>query len=166
MKYILTPALIAFFIFSTQLTAKEKVAAADIYSQLKSLVGVWVKEGATQSKFKISFELTANETVLVETWMFEGKKRSLTLYHLDGMDLLATHYCPQGNQTRLQVSNDSTLSQISFKFKDATNLASLDYSHQHSLGFVFDEDLNRIRRNESYLSKSGEEPSELILIRQ
>lgn len=146
--------------------AEEQVAAADIFEEMKRLEGVWEKEGATNSKFTVSFELTANDTVLVETWNYEGKKHSLTVYHPDGSDVIATHYCPQGNQPRLRLKGESTKSHILFEYFDATNLDSIENSHQHSLSLILSEPLNRIQRKETYVSKAGEKPSELILIRQ
>ena len=51
----------------------------DPTNQMKLLEGVWEKEGASDSKLAISFELTAKDSVLVETWIYEGKKHSLTI---------------------------------------------------------------------------------------
>ena len=160
--------LLSIFILSISVAARanDKVNAPEIFSQMKTLVGVWEKQGATNSKFYISFELTANDTTLIETWNYKGKKHSLTLYHLNGKDLMATHYCPQGNQPRLHLSNDATLNNIRFNYFDATNLKSLEDSHQHSLGFEIYESSDRILRKETYLSMSGEEASELTLVRK
>ena len=160
--------LLSIFILSISVAARanDKVNAPEIFSQMKTLVGVWEKQGATNSKFNISFELTANDTTLIETWNYKGKKHSLTLYHLNGKDLMATHYCPQGNQPRLHLSNDATLNNIRFNYFDATNLKSLEDSHQHSLGFEIYESSDRILRKETYLSMSGEEASELTLVRK
>ena len=72
--------------------------------------------------------------MLVETWLRNDKKHSFTLYHLGNENLMATHYCPQGNQPRLKLTNNSTTSDLRFSFFDATNLANLASSHQHSLG--------------------------------
>ncbi|MCW8878579.1 MAG: hypothetical protein OQJ89_05750 [Kangiellaceae bacterium] len=138
----------------------------EFFNKMKSLVGVWVKEGDKDSKLNISFELTANNSTLVETWLYQGKKHSLTIYHQDGSDLIATHYCPQGNQPRLKLIGSKDLNRISFKFLDATNLASLEDSHQHSLGFELDNSSMKIKRKESYLSNAGEEFSELNLVRK
>lgn len=168
MRSLMNLLLIPIFILSISISARanDKIDAPEIFSQMKSLVGVWEKEGATDSKFNISFELTANDTTLIETWNYKGKKHSLTLYHLNGNNLMATHYCPQGNQPRLHLSNDATLNNISFNYFDATNLESLEDSHQHSLGFEIYESSDKIHRKETYLNKSGEEASELILVRK
>jgi len=168
MRSLISLLLIPIFILSTSISASEndKIDAAEIFSQLKSLVGVWEKEGATDANFTISFELTANDTTLIETWNYKGRKHSLTLYHLNGESLMATHYCPQGNQPRLNLSNEATLNNISFNYFDATNLESLEDSHQHTLGFELSESADKILRKETYLSKSGEKGSELLLERK
>lgn len=151
---------------SPTIRAADEVGAAQVYERMTSLVGVWEKEGSTNSDFNITFELTANDATLMEIWNYKGKKHSLTLYHLNGPDLMATHYCPQGNQPRLHLSDDATLNSFSFAYLDATNLESLDDSHQHSLGFDIGDDTSRLHRRESYLSEAGEESSEMILVRK
>ncbi len=145
--------------------ANDKVSGRKVFEKLKTLVGTWQKEGAENLDFNITFEQTANKTVLIETWNRKGKKHSLTLYHLNGDALIATHYCPQGNQPRLQLSKESKLNDFTFDFWDATNLKNLNDSHQHFLNFELSGLPNRILRKESYLSGSGESPSELELVR-
>ena len=149
----------------SEVKASTPLNATDAFDKMKSLVGVWQKEGIEKPNLIVSFELIANSSVLVETWLHKGKKHSLTIYHLNKESLMATHYCPQGNQPRLKLSERSTLSNLNFNFLDITNLVDLADSHQHSLAFEFLTNKNKIRRKESYLSKSGEELSELILVR-
>ncbi len=48
---------------------------------------------------------------------------------------------------------------------DATNLLSLEDSHQHSLGFDLSDIPRKVHRKEMYMSRSGEELSELVLVR-
>jgi len=150
---------------SLEVHANTRLNAVDAFDEMKSLVGVWQKEGVEKPKLLVSFELTANSSVLVETWLHKGKKHSFTMYHLDNENLMATHYCPQGNQPRLKLTNNSTINNLSFNFLDATNLVDLGDSHQHSLGFEFSKDLNKILRKESYLSRAGEDTSKLHLVR-
>ncbi|MEX2964671.1 hypothetical protein [Microbulbifer sp. TYP-18] len=135
------------------------------FEKLKSLVGEWKKEGSDGKNFYISFESSANDSVLIENWIYKGASHSLTVYHPDGDSLIATHYCPQGNQPRLRLEKPSNENSVSFAFQDATNLASLQVSHQHSLSFEF-LDENTILRKESY-SKAGKlTPTTLRLVRQ
>ncbi|MBT1063029.1 hypothetical protein KJY73_05545 [Bowmanella sp. Y26] len=135
------------------------------FEKLKSLVGEWKRAESDNSDFYISYQTTAKGSVLIENWIYKGASHSLTLYHLDGENLLATHYCPQGNQPRLKLDKSASQNSISFVFQDATNLKSLADSHQHSLSFEF-VDKDRILRNESY-SKDGQlTPTTMNLVRQ
>lgn len=150
--------------FCTTAFSAEKTNT-ELFTQMKSLVGTWVKADAPDSNFSVVFELTARESVLVETWLRGAQNHSLTLYHLNGTELMATHYCPQGNQPRLQLAKDSKPNHLEFTYLDATNLTSLDDSHQHTLGFDLSDSANKILRKESYLNKAGEEFSEIVLVR-
>ncbi len=158
--------IILTLIMSFEVNAKTQFNVNDAFEGMKSLVGVWQKEGTEEPNLTVSFELIANRSVLVETWLYKGKKHSFTMYHLDNESLLATHYCPQGNQPRLKLAKNSTANNLSFDFLDVTNLIDLADSHQHSLGFEFSKDLNKILRKESYLSDKGTDDSELILVRR
>ena len=101
----------------------------------------------------------------MERWMYGEKNHSLTVYHRDGADLLATHYCPKGNQPRLKLKAGSRPHEIEFKYMDATNLESREQSHQHSLDFKISDTGMSMVRGETYLSKAGLDASELILTR-
>jgi len=149
-----------------ELASNEALSATGAFTKMKSLVGTWVREGDTNSTFNITFELTAKGSTLMETWNSKGKKHSLTVYHLNGENLMATHYCPQGNQPRLHLSKDATLDKLSFNYLDATNLKSIDHSHQHSLGFEVGAAGQKVLRSESYLKKGDEEVSSMKLVRK
>lgn len=157
--------LILLLLMQTKVIANTGLNVNEAFDEMKSLVGIWKKEGGKSPNFSISFELTANSSVLVETWLRNGKKHSLTLYHLDNQNLMATHYCPQGNQPRLLLEGSSTLNDLRFNFYDSTNLVDIAHSHQHSLGFEFSENVNLILRKESYLNAGKEEFSTLRLER-
>ncbi|WP_299011151.1 hypothetical protein [uncultured Shewanella sp.] len=156
---------ILILLMSSAVNANTQLDASEAFDEMKSLVGVWKKEGKKSPNFSVIFELTANNSVLVEAWLFNDKKHSFTMYHLDNEKLIATHYCPQGNQPRLALSANSTINRLRFEFFDATNLANLSHSHQHSLGFEFSHDNNKMLRKESYLNGVKEDFSELQLVR-
>lgn len=139
-------------------------SAQDSFNIIKKLVGTW-KVKDSESDFRINFELTANNTVLMETWLFQGNKHSLTVYHLDGKRLIATHYCPQGNQPRLEMTGSSKEGKIEFKFFDATNLSNSEASHQHYLAFVIANESKYIERIETYLKSNEKNTDKLLLER-
>lgn len=162
---VITVLMSSLLLLTFMSSASDKLTSLQAFEQLKSLKGTWQKQDSANSTFAISFELIANDSVLVETWLRKGKPHSLTLYHLDKTKVMATHYCPQGNQPRLVLTADSTITDLSFRYLDATNLESIENSHQHSLGFQFLGDA-KVLRKESYLSNKGENADEMVLIRR
>lgn len=129
-------------------------SAHTAFEQLTSLVGSW--EGAFQDgrKHTVSYRLTAAGSVLVETWTLGPNRESMTLYSTDGSNLIATHYCPQGNQPRLRLvqGNDST--KLSFELLDGTNLQVQGKAHQHAFWLRIDGP-NSFTRSETYVENGS-----------
>jgi hypothetical protein len=134
------------------------------FARLSSMVGTWRPADAPDSTLRIHFSLTAGGTVLMESWERAGKPHSLTLYHADGIRLLATHYCPQGNQPRLALASGYSGGPLHFAFRDATDLDPAE-SHQHDLWFDFSDPKHPVR-GEVYRAAGGLQPREnLRLVR-
>ena len=136
--------------------------AATAFVQLKSLTGTWRNADNPASPLRIHFYLTAGGTVLVEDWRRGPDPHSLTLYHRDGKALIATHYCPQGNQPRLALTHSGKA--LSFTFRNATDLDRRTESYQHALAFDLTNPARPVR-GDVYRSKSGAETSSLSLTR-
>ena len=64
----------------------------------------------------------------------------ITMYHLDGEDLILTHYCALRNQPRMKAKPSSSTTTIIFNYVDGTNMASKDAPHMHSVSFEFAND--------------------------
>lgn len=131
------------------------------FQLLKSLVGEW--QGRTEGgrAVLVTYRLTANDTALVETWTMSPTRQSMTVYHMDGDALIATHYCPIGNQPRLEYRVDSSNERLHFTFRDATNLPDPNAAHQHQFWIRFHAD-GSFERNETYL-ENGEAASETLV---
>ena len=86
----------------------------------------------------------------------------MTLYHLDDSVLIATHYCPQGNQPRLQFVKGDEPNKVSFKFRDGTNLQARNKSHQYAFWIRFLGNKS-FERSETYI-ENGSTPSETTAI--
>ena len=116
------------------------------FEAMKDWVGTWQPADKPDSAMRITFELTAGDTVLTETWR-SPTHRSMTVYHLDGDTLLATHYCPQGNQPRLArvPSADGTLR---FEFRDGSNVDVPGGHHEALLTLRVDDGV--LTRGETY----------------
>lgn len=131
------------------------------FESIASLKGEWqVQEHAA---LRIVFESTAGGSVIVERWMRGEQMHSLTIYHLDGERLIATHYCPQGNQPRL-AATASDNGEIRYTFLDATGLDATE-SYQHDLSLERNAD-GTVSRAETYWGPDGAgEASTLTLVR-
>jgi hypothetical protein len=131
--------VIAPFAVSVPTRADDKPSqiTSERFEALKKLAGDWVevKDGKPTDKVLTSFRVTSGGTAIQET-MFPGTdKEMITMYHLDGADLILTHYCVLGNQPRLRAEPGKEVNKIVFKFVGSTNLKSPDEHHMHQATF-------------------------------
>jgi hypothetical protein len=106
--------------------------------KLKSLVGTWQGKTVKGESVEDSYRLTAGGTAV----MGEDKMATedmLSLFYVDGDRLLMTHFCPSGNQPRMQATLSPDLKTISFDFLDATNLPSPQAGHMHRAVYIFSD---------------------------
>jgi hypothetical protein len=111
----------------------------DTFNLIKALVGDWQgsyewigknRKGPMNAKYNLS----GNDTTVVEDLIVDGNPNMTTVYHLDGADLRATHYCAAGNQPRLKVTSiDGNKKSVKFQMVDITNLSSPDAGHVRDL---------------------------------
>lgn len=123
-----------------------------VFKQLSGLVGDWSGKSPGGRENKVNYRLTAGGTVLVETWTLSSGRESMTLYHIDGETLMATHYCPQGNQPRLVLMPDDE--KLNFAFLDGTNLHVPGKSHQYRFWLKIN-DKDHFQRNEIYVENNA-----------
>jgi hypothetical protein len=123
--------------------AEEKAAPATSprFEALKKLAGDWVevdKDGKPMDKVVSSFRVTSAGSALQET-IFPGTDHEmLTIYHMDGADLVLTHYCVLGNQPRLRAEPGKELNRFVFKFVSSTNLPSPNDHHMDHATFTIE----------------------------
>jgi hypothetical protein len=106
--------------------------------RLKSLVGTWQGKTAKGEPVEDTFSLTAGGTAVMGVDKM-GAEEMLSLFYVDGERLLMTHFCPSGNQPRMQATISPDLKTISFDFVDATNLPSPQAGHMHHATFIFSD---------------------------
>lgn len=139
----------------------DQVSPKDQFALMTAWEGRW--DVAETSALQIVFEITARGSTLIERWETASGLHSITVYHLDGEELLATHYCPQGNQPRLE-SRGAQSTGIYFTFRDVTDLDAGE-SHTHTLSFTPQSD-GSLRRTEVYTGEDGpQEPGSYTLTR-
>ncbi|MDB5309338.1 MAG: hypothetical protein JWO38_3540 [Gemmataceae bacterium] len=103
-------------------------------AQLKKLKGEWVAaddKGKPTDKLVSVFKVTAAGSAVHET-IFPGSPHEMvTVYHLDGKDLVLTHYCALGNQPRMKLDPKSPANQLRFTFAGGSNLDPAKDMHMH-----------------------------------
>ena len=137
-------------------------AGAAAFERLKSLVGEWRGQRPDGREIGVSYRLSAGGSALVETWTLGPGRESLTIYHMDGNVLMATHFCPQGNQPRLRMVR-ATETRFEFTFHDATGIDPGD-AFQHDFWIEIGAN-DAITRSETYVQGSDAE-SETITYRR
>lgn len=109
------------------------VTARVALEELKALAGTWEGPGmeAAGPKMSITYRVISAGTTVLET-LFPGTPHEMiTLYTLDGDDLVLTHYCAGGNQPRMKLDlKTSTAKDLHFDFTGGTNLTA-DGMHMH-----------------------------------
>jgi hypothetical protein len=107
--------------------------------KLKSLEGhwagpaVWDEKGQKGSvQFEVSYKVTSAGRTVLETMMPGTPGEMVTVYHLDGEDLVLVHYCTSGNQPRMKLEPSSDPNDLAFRCLGGTNMTEAD-SHMHSV---------------------------------
>src|SRR5262249_30107195 len=111
--------------------------------RLKKQVGTWVeadKDGKPTDKVVSVVKLTAGGSAVLET-LFPGQPHEMvSVYHLDGQDVVMTHFCVLGNQPRMKADPKSPANQIHFVFAGGTNLDVNKDKHMHEGTITFVDD--------------------------
>jgi hypothetical protein len=113
----------------------DPAAAAAAFASLKALAGKWngtFGEGEGKGPASVEYRVTAAGHA-VEERLFPGTGHEMvTMYHLDGPDLVLTHYCAAGNQPSMVLVPGGEPGVLRFDFVGATNLASPGAMHMHA----------------------------------
>lgn len=124
----------ATFVFGEDKVEPAKPAGAAGIEQLKKLAGEWYvadDKGNPTDKLISVFKVTAAGSAVQET-IFPGSDHEMvTVYHLDGKDLLLTHYCALGNQPRMKLDPKSPAKELKFLFAGGTNIDPKKDMHMH-----------------------------------
>jgi hypothetical protein len=112
--------------------------------QFKRLAGEW--KGTSNmhdekpAEVKASYRVTSGGSAVVETVFAGSDHEMVTVYHLDGDDLVLTHYCMLGNQPRMKAERGSDPKKSVFKFAGGTNIKPDSDLHMHEAVFEFIDD--------------------------
>lgn len=102
--------------------------------KMKKLAGTWLladKDGKLTDQVASIIKVTAGGSAVHET-LFPGQPHEMvSVYTVDGPDLIMTHYCVLGNQPRMKADPKSPPNQIIFHFAGGTNLNPKTDKHMH-----------------------------------
>lgn len=93
---------------------------ADAFDHLSAITGAW-QSTSDAGTVTADYALVSRGSALVETWVTASGTRTLTVYHPDHSTVLLTHYCAQGNQARLRLT-EASATRFRFEREDATNV--------------------------------------------
>jgi len=119
---------------------KSGIAPNASFDKMKSLDGSWtgaMVEAGKEYPATTRFMMVSDGSALM-AWLGEGTPEEMvTIFHMDGSTLMATHYCAAHNQPRFIAVPGGKPNQVVFQFKDATNL-SPHHGHMQAVTFTFD----------------------------
>ena len=99
---------------------------------LKTLEGDWVGTSASgDNETAVSYEVIAGGNTVVKTYAAGQANEMLTIYHMDGNDLVLTHYCALNNQPKMRFTSSDTAGEIRFEFAGGTNFDPEVDAHAH-----------------------------------
>jgi hypothetical protein len=84
----------------------------------------------------VSYRVTSGGKTVIETFPVNTPMEMVTAYHVDGNDLVLTHYCSGGTQPRMR-SKGLNGNVLSFDFDGGTNIDPAKTSHMHSARIEF-----------------------------
>ncbi len=123
--------------------AAAKPAAASRLDLIKKLAGDWVEvgqDGKPTDKVVSTYRVTAGGSAVEETLLAGTPHEMITLYNMDGDDLVLTHYCIAGNQPHMKADRQSDPHRLVFRCVGGTNMKSENDQHMHRATIVFKDD--------------------------
>ncbi len=108
--------------------------------KMKKLAGTWLvadPEGKATDQVASIIKVTAGGSIVHETEFPGQAEEMVSVYTVDGPDLIMTHYCVLGNQPRLKADPNSSENQIVFQFAGGTNLDPKKDKHMHEVTLTF-----------------------------
>jgi hypothetical protein len=122
---------------------RPSVPANSAFEKMKKLAGTWLAadgDGKPTDQVMSIITVTAGGSAVHET-LFPGQPQEMvSVYTVDGPDLVMTHYCVLGNQPRLKADPKSSANQICFQFAGGSNLDPTKDKHMHSATLTIVDD--------------------------
>jgi hypothetical protein len=140
-KKLLLPVFAMFFVMSLfsnaigQDGSSKPVTPRAAFQMLKNLAGEWTEntqEEIDESKIKVVYRVTALGSALMQTEFPSSDHEMVSMYHMDGDQLMMTHYCAMGNQPKMTLEEGSSSDELIFAFAGGTNMNPEKDAHIHN----------------------------------
>jgi hypothetical protein len=119
--------------------AQTKSPAAQGLDKLKSLAGEWIDVDGVfgeKGKVAVTYHVSGAGHTVVETFPVGTSYEMVTVYHLDGPNLVLTHYCTSNTQPRM-MSKGLDGNVVAFDFAGGANIDPAKTSHMHAARIEF-----------------------------
>lgn len=121
-----------------------KIDAKAAFEKLKGLAGEWDGKGGHGDQTipaAVVYRSGSGGTTVTETLFPGSQHEMMTVYFLQGNDLVATHYCGMGNQPHFKLDlAKSTPTELVFAFDGGTNFDPARDGHIHDGRLAFTSD--------------------------
>ncbi len=122
------------FLLCASLTALGQSDGAKAFVKMKLLAGTWEGKSTTGHPVSETFEVISNGASLMSQLTMD--EPMVSMFHMDGDQLMMTHFCPSKNQPRMKATVSPDGDTITFDFLDATNLATPETGHMHRAAYI------------------------------
>jgi len=114
------------------------------FEMLKKLAGTWTGAGGEMGDVTVTYKVISAGSTVMETIMPGTDHEMVTMYHMDGNDLVLTHYCALGNQPHMKAEalkrEAGQPATLKFTCVGGSNMKSEKDMHMHSAEFTFVDD--------------------------
>lgn len=119
--------------------------AKSAFAYLKTLAGDWERSSGDHehgsSARVVTFRVSAAGSAVIETYNAGQPNEMVSVYHMDGKELLMTHYCALQNAPVMKFEKSNTPGEIKLGFFGGTNFDPKVDAHAHQ-GLLRVKDVN------------------------
>lgn len=130
--------------------------------KVKALAGTWqMPDKGPMAGSTVAYRVTSAGSAVMETLFVGTEKEMITMYTMDGDDLVLTHYCAMQNQPHMKALPEKDAKVLVFEFASGGNMKSRDEPHMDSLTMTLTDDTHI--RHEWTMWKDGKATGKVVL---
>jgi hypothetical protein len=103
----------------------------EAFEYLKKLAGTWEMKDPSGKALHVVYKVSGAGNTLIETQFPGDAMEMVSVYHMDGANLMMTHYCAAGNQPTMKYVPGKDKSILFFDFVRGSNMKPTDM-HIHT----------------------------------